>query len=58
MTAGTARGSQDLMTGTACTEQSFRLDRALSAGNWSVVLTGSLGGAESMEIFDYGVILL
>ena len=59
MTAGTARASQDLMTGTACTEQSFRLDRALSAGNWSVVLTGTRGGSEeSMEVFDYGLILL
>ncbi len=59
MTAGTARASQDLMTGTACTEQSFRLDRALSAGNWSVILTGTRGGSEeSMEVFDYGLILL
>ena len=59
MTAGTARASQDLMTGTACTEQSFRLDRALSAGNWSVILTGTRGGSEeSMEVFDYGVIVL
>ncbi len=59
MTAGEAAPSVELRNKTACTEQTFRLDGPLAAGDWQAVLTGALGEDEdAMTVYDYGVIVL
>ena len=57
LTPEESRETVELYTGATCTEQAFRLDQPLAAGDWQVVLSGSLSGDESeMEVYDYGVV--
>ena len=56
----TAVGARDTHTisGIACTEHSFRLDRGLGPGSWAVRLDAALNGSPEMAIYDYGIALL
>lgn len=56
-TAGEARQTVNLQGG-SCTEQEFILDAPPESGTLSFALTVSLDGAEGMEVFDYGVVLV
>lgn len=46
------------LQGAACVETSFRLEAGLPAGETAVLLDAALDGAGSMDIYDYGVVLL
>ena len=59
LTAGDRRDTVDLLTGNTCTEQAYRLERDLPAGNWQVVLDMTLGsGEEGIQLHDYGIAVL
>ena len=54
-----ARAVGAVRDGTLCTEQAFRLDGPIRAGETQVVLTGALGDSEDgMTVYDYGVVVL
>ena len=59
LTAEAQRETVDLLSGSPCTEQSYRLERDLSAGDWQVVLDVALGSGESsMQLYDYGIAII
>ena len=59
LTAEAQRETVDLLSGSTCTEQSYRLERDLSAGDWQVVLDAVLGSGESsMQLYDYGIAII
>ena len=59
LTAGAQRETVDLLSGSPCIEQSYRLERYLTAGDWQVVLDMALASGESgMQLHDYGIVLL
>lgn len=41
-----------------CVEGAFRLDRALEAGPRALVLTMERGAAQTMEVYDYGAVMV
>lgn len=45
------------LQGAACTESEFTLSQTLTAGDYAVVLTLSLGESDTSAVYDYGVLL-